>query len=180
MDKGMAIWLTGLPASGKTTIALELEQRLKQSGLRVEVLDGEELRRTVSADLGFSPEDRLEHSRRLTFLAKILMRNGIIVLMPLISPYRRSRRLAREELGRFVEVYVKCPLEVCQRRDPKGVYAKALSGEIKEFTGISAPYQEPEHPEVIVETDRVSVAEAADLILGANTTMLYLGLDYAI
>ena len=170
MYQGFAIWLTGLPASGKTTIALELEQRLKNSGLSVEVLDGDELRKTLSADLGFSPEDRLEHNRRLIFLAKILMRNGIIVLLPLISPYRRTRHFAREELGRFIEVYVKCPLEVCIRRDPKGLYARALRGEIKEFTGVSAPYQEPEHPEVVVETDRVSVAEAAELILGADTT----------
>ena len=180
MDQGIAIWLTGLPASGKTTLASELAVRLRKMGQRVEILDGDELRRTLSSDLGFSPQDRLEHNRRLIFLAKLLMRNGIFVLLPLISPYRQSRQLARENLSRFIEVFVKCPIEVCIERDPKGLYARELRGEIIEFTGISAPYEEPEHPDVVVETNKLSVEEAAERIVSADITMYYLSMDYAI
>ncbi len=165
MSDGCAIWLTGLPASGKTTIALALAGRLRALGHSVETLDGDEIRLGLSADLGFSAEDRQQHNRRVIFVSKLLVRNGIIVLIPLISPYRETRDFARAELKRFVEVYVKCPVEECIRRDPKGLYAKALRGEIKDFTGLDAPYEEPTTPELTLETDGLSVEECVDRIV---------------
>ena len=159
MSDGCAIWLTGLPASGKTTIAQALAKHLVGKGYAVETLDGDEIRLGMSADLGFSAEDRQQHNRRVVFVSKLLVRNGIIVLIPLISPYRETRDFARGELKRFVEVYVKCPVEECIRRDPKGLYAKALRGEIKDFTGLDAPYEEPTTPELTLETDGLLVEE---------------------
>jgi adenylylsulfate kinase len=140
---------------------------LRQHGTLVEVLDGDEIRRSLSADLGFSAKDRQEHARRVIFLSKLLVRNGINVIVPLISPYRETRELARQELERFIEVYVKCPLEECIRRDVKGLYGRAIRGEITEFTGISDPYEPPESPEVTVETDILSEDECCQLILAA-------------
>ena len=144
MTQGCVIWLTGLPSSGKTTIADALAQRLRGDGLPVEVLDGDEVRKSLSSDLGFSAEDRQQHNRRVIYVSKLLIRNGLIVIVPLISPYRETREFARAELGRFLEVYVKCSIEECIRRDVKGLYAKALRGEVVNFTGISDPYEEPE------------------------------------
>ena len=165
MSNGFAIWLTGLPASGKTTIALALAERLTEQGHSVETLDGDEIRRGLSADLGYSAEDRRQHNRRVIFVSKLLVRNGVVVLIPLISPYRETRAYARSELQRFVEVYVKCPVEECIRRDPKGLYAKAIRGEIKNFTGIDDPYEEPTSPEHIVETNLLSVEECVTRIM---------------
>ena len=165
MSDGCAIWLTGLPASGKTTIAQALAKYLVGQGYAVETLDGDEIRLGMSADLGFSAEDRQQHNRRVVFVSKLLVRNGIIVLIPLISPYRETRDFARAELQRFVEVYVKCPVEECIRRDPKGLYAKALRGEIKDFTGLDAPYEAPTTPELTLETDGLSVEECVDRIV---------------
>ncbi len=165
MSESCAIWLTGLPASGKTTIAQALAKRLMAQGHSVETLDGDDIRLGLSADLGFSAEDRQQHNRRVIFVSKLLVRNGIIVLIPLISPYRQTREYARRELKRFVEVYVKCPIEECIRRDPKGLYAQALRGEIKNFTGIDDPYEEPISPEVTVETNLLSVEECVDRIM---------------
>ena len=165
MSVGHVIWLTGLPASGKTTIAEALVQRLQDQGIQVETLDGDEIRRGLSADLGFSAEDRQQHNRRIIFVSKLLIRNGITVLIPLISPYRETRDYARGELEHFVEVYVKCPVEECIRRDPKGLYARALRGEIKNFTGIDDPYEEPESPELTVETNVLSVEECVKRIM---------------
>jgi adenylylsulfate kinase len=133
----------------------------------VEVLDGDELRLSFSADLSFSPGDRREHARRVIFVSQLLIRNGIYVVVPLISPYRETRELARRELASFVEVYVKCPLEECMRRDVKGLYARAQRGEITAFTGVSAPYEPPEAPEATVETDILSVSECCRRILAA-------------
>jgi sulfate adenylyltransferase/3'-phosphoadenosine 5'-phosphosulfate synthase len=174
MATGCVVWLTGLPASGKTSIANLLAERLRARSMSVEILDGDDIRRGLSSDLGFSAEDRQEHNRRVIFVSKLLMRNGLVVLIPLISPFRETRAFARRELDRFVEVYVKCPVEECIRRDPKGLYSKALRGEIKGFTGIDDPYEEPLEPEVTVETNTESVEESAQRILGALDASGYL------
>ena len=180
MPKGFVIWLTGLPSSGKTTLAEGLAEQLKSAGLPVEVLDGDEVRRTISADLGFSAKDRREHAFRVVYLSKLLIRNGINVIVPLISPYRETRAYARQELENFVEVYVDCPKEECIRRDVKGLYAKALSGEIKEFTGISDPYEPPDSPEVTVRTHRNSPSECCRQILNAVSDLLPMGTDMTV
>ncbi|MHA1210779.1 MAG: adenylyl-sulfate kinase, partial [Candidatus Freyarchaeota archaeon] len=152
--EGFGVWLTGLPASGKTTIARALEKALRRRGLRVEVLDGDEVRRNLSPDLGFTRKDRETHARRVAYVAKLLVRNGVAVIVGLISPYRNFREHARKQIGNFVEVWVKCPLEECMRRDPKGLYERALRGEISDLTGIQDPYEEPLNPEVTVDTTR--------------------------
>ena len=174
MDYGFTIWLTGLPASGKTTIAGALAAWFREQGTLVETLDGDEIRLGLSADLGFSAEDRQNHNRRVIFVSKLLMRNGIVAIVPLISPYRQTREFARGELGRFVEVHVKCSLDECIRRDPKGLYARALRGEIKNFTGIDDPYEEPTNPEVVVETDVLSLDECVYQILQAASDGAYI------
>ena len=157
--------MTGVPASGKTTLARALEVRLSRAGLALEVLDGDEIRRGLSADLGFSAKDREEHNRRVIFISKLLIRNGINVAVPLISPYRKVRESARQELGHFMEVWVKCSLEECIRRDPKGLYARALRGEITDLTGLQDPYEEPLNPDVIVDTEQGSVETCVGKIL---------------
>src|SRR5919108_3046246 len=162
------IWLTGLPGSGKTTIAKALQPRLKELGFKVELLDGDIVRKELSPELGFTKQDREIHARRVVYLSKILSRNGIISIVSLISPYRDFRRYARSETNmnnNFYEVYVKCSLETCIRRDPKGLYKKALSGEIKDLTGLQDPYEEPENPEIIVDTERQTVEECVNVIL---------------
>lgn len=155
--EGFAVWMTGLPGSGKSTLAKLLEARLRgEFGRYVEVLDGDEIRKGLSRDLGLSKEDREEHARRVSYVAKVLARNGVVAVVALISPYRRSREEAREMIGsdRFVEVYVKAPLSVCEERDPKGLYAKARRGEINNMTGIQDPYEEPEDPDLTVDTTK--------------------------
>lgn len=174
MTQGCVIWLTGLPSSGKTTIATALAERLRRQDLQVEVLDGDEVRRSLSADLGFSAEERKQHNRRVIYVSKLLIRHGIIVIVPVISPYSETREFARRELDHFVEVYVKCPLEECIRRDVKGLYAKAFRGEIANLTGVSDPYEEPEHPEVMIETHVLSVEECAQRILVAVSERDYI------
>lgn len=159
--------MTGLPASGKSTLASLLRDRLVGEGRLVEVLDGDEVRKGLSRDLGLSREDREEHARRVSFLAKVLSRNGVISVVALISPYRASRESARETIGRerFVEVYVRAPLAVCEGRDPKGLYAKARRGEIANMTGIQDPYEEPLSPDILIETERSTPQESADLLV---------------
>ena len=162
------IWLTGLPGSGKTTIAKALHPRLKESGFKVELLDGDIVRKELSPELGFTKHDREIHARRVVYLSKLLSRNGIISIVSLISPYRDFRRYARSETNmnnNFYEVYVKCSLGTCIERDPKGLYKKALSGEIKDLTGLQDPYEEPENPEIIVDTERQSLEECVNVIL---------------
>ena len=163
--KGIAVWLTGLSGSGKTTISIPLQKRLEEMGYRVQTLDGDVVRQKLTPDLSFSKEDRDKNIKRVTFVAELLVRHGIIVLCAFISPYREERRYARRETVRFVEVYVKCPLEICEERDVKGLYLKARRGEIKHFTGIDDPYEEPEHPEITVETDNLSVEEEVEVII---------------
>lgn len=174
MRQGCVVWLTGLSASGKTTLAMALSEQLRGQGIPVEVLDGDEVRQWLSADLGFSAQDRQEHNRRVIYVSQRLMRNGVTVIVALISPYRTTRQLARAELGHFIEVYVKCPLEECLRRDGKGLYAKALRGEIADFTGISAPYEEPQHPEVTVETNLLPPERCVERILACLAERGYL------
>jgi adenylylsulfate kinase len=162
---GFTIWFTGLPSAGKTTLARSLEKALSQRGYRIEVLDGDEVRQRLSRGLGFSKEDRNENIRRISYVANLITRSGGVAITCAISPYRQLRYEARREIGRFVEVYVKCPLDVCIARDVKGLYAKALRGEITQFTGVSDPYEEPLHPEVVVETDCQRPEESIAMIL---------------
>ncbi len=163
--KGVTVWFTGLPCCGKTSIADKAAEILKQRGYRVERLDGDIVRQDLTSDLGFSKEDRDENIKRVTFVAKLLTRHGVIVLTTFVSPYRKRRNKSREEIDNFLEVYVKCPVDVCMERDVKGMYQKALNGEIKNFTGIDDPYEEPENPELVLETDKESVEESVQKVL---------------
>jgi bifunctional enzyme CysN/CysC len=166
--KGAVIWLTGLSGAGKSTIATELERELFHLGLHTYVLDGDNVRHGLSANLGFSPEDRTENIRRVGEVAKLFCDAGTIVITAFISPYRDDRRLARsimEQAGDFIEIYVNAPVEVCEQRDPKGLYKKARTGQIKQFTGVSAPYEPPEDPQVTVHTDKQTVAESVAHII---------------
>lgn len=165
MNNGVTLWMTGLSGAGKTTLALALEQRLRIAGYLVERLDGDTIREGLSRDLGFSKEDRQRNIERVTFVAKLLSRNGVITLVSLISPYQEMRELARKEISNFVEIYVKCPLNVCVERDVKGLYKKALVGEIAYFTGVSDPYEPPINPELTIETAKYGVKECVDQIL---------------
>ncbi len=162
---GFCIWLTGLPSAGKTTISKELAPALKARGHPVELLDGDEVRRGLSADLGFDRRSRETHAERVTFVAKLLVRNGAIPIVALISPYLSSRERARREIGHFVEVYVSTPIDVCQQRDVKGLYRRALAGEIHEMTGVDDPYEPPVQPEVVVDAVHLSPGESAQFIL---------------
>ena len=164
-QKGFTLWFTGLPCSGKSAVADRVAEMLKEKGLKVERLDGDIVRQSLTRDLGFSKQDRNENIRRVTFVAKLLTRNGVAVLTSFISPYRQIRAYARQEIGNFIEVFVKCPLEVCITRDVKGMYKKAIKGEIKEFTGISDPYEEPLNPEIILETDKETLEESANKVM---------------
>src|ERR671923_1933916 len=171
---GFTVWFTGLPSSGKSTLARLLEEALTQRGWRVEVLDGDEVRLRLSRGLGFSKEDRDENIRRITYVAKLITRCGGVAITCAISPYRALREEARQEIGRFVEVYVRCPLNVCIARDVKGLYAKALRGELSAFTGVSDPYEAPLTPEVVVETDRESPEQSLAKILQRLEALGYL------
>jgi adenylyl-sulfate kinase len=152
MRKGFTVWFTGMSGAGKSTISHLLEERLRASGARVEVLDGDIVRTHLSKDLGFSKEDRDENIRRIGFVCELLARNGVIAIAAAISPYRAIREEVRERIPNFVEVYVHCPLEVLASRDVKGLYRKALAGEIPQFTGVSDPYEPPLSPEVTVNS----------------------------
>jgi adenylylsulfate kinase len=164
-DTGFVLWLTGLSGSGKTTIALVLEEQLKAAGKRVQVLDGDEIRKGLSPEIGFSKEDRERHNRRVIFLAGMLLRHDVVSIIPLISPYREVRDEARQRLGTFVEVFVDATLDTCIKRDPKGLYKKALAGQITDMTGIQDPYEPPLDPEVVVTTDDETPAANAGKIL---------------
>ncbi len=164
---GVVLWLTGLPSSGKSTLAHEVERVLFARGCNSYVLDGDNIRHRLNKNLGFSPEDRKENIRRVGEAANLFADAGVIALTAFISPYQEDRDQARalHEPGRFFEVFCKCTLDVCEQRDPKGLYRRARKGELKEFTGVSAPYEEPKSPEIIVETDRHSLEECAEQII---------------
>ncbi|MFF8593443.1 adenylyl-sulfate kinase [Streptomyces sp. NPDC015220] len=165
MTTGATVWLTGLPSAGKTTIAHELAARLREEGHRVEVLDGDEIREFISAGLGFSREDRHTNVQRIGFVAELLARNGVLALVPVIAPYGDSRDAVRkrhEENGTaYVEVHVATPVEVCSVRDVKGLYAKQAAGELTGLTGVDDPYEEPESPDLRIESQHQSVRESA-------------------
>ncbi|KEQ25971.1 adenylylsulfate kinase [Paenibacillus tyrfis] len=165
MSSGATVWLTGLSGAGKTTICRLVEEKLAAAGLPVELLDGDVVRRQLCADLGFSREDRFRNIERVAYVAKLLTRNRVIVLASFISPYRSMRDYVRQEIAPFIEVYVKCSLEECIRRDVKGLYRKAINGEIAHFTGISDPYEEPGQPELVVDTEQeTEEASAAKVV----------------
>ena len=172
--QGFTVWFTGLSGAGKTTIAHALEPVLRSRGLQVETLDGDVVRTNLSKGLGFSKEDRDTNILRIGFVAHLLSRNGVAVIASAISPYRDIRDRVRAQIGDFVEVYVKCPIDELVRRDVKGLYEKALRGEIPNFTGVSDPYEEPLDPEVVVETDRESVEESLAKVLAAIEQRGYL------
>jgi len=165
--KACTVWLTGLSGSGKSTIAVDLEKRLWERGIRAYILDGDNVRHGLNKNLGFSPEDRTENIRRIGEVAKLFTEAGVVALTAFISPYRADRDQVRTIMadGDFVEVHVDCPVEVCEQRDVKGLYKKARAGEIKEFTGISAPYEAPEKPELTINTAGQSVEASANQIL---------------
>ncbi len=165
--KACTVWLTGLSGSGKSTIAVDLEKRLWERGVKTYILDGDNIRHGLNKNLGFSPEDRTENIRRIGEVAKLFTEAGVVALTAFISPYRADRDQVRKIMadGDFVEVHVDCPVEVCEQRDVKGLYKKARAGEIKEFTGISAPYEAPTKPELTINTAGQTVEESAKQIL---------------
>jgi adenylylsulfate kinase len=159
---GLTLWFTGLSGAGKSTVAEIVERELRDRGHDVEVLDGDVVRQNLSKGLGFSKEDRDTNIRRIAFVADLLSRNGVIAVTAAISPYRETRDEARARMnGRFVEIHVKASLETCAKRDTKGLYEKAFRGEIKEFTGVSDPYEDPLDPELVLDTERESPEESA-------------------
>ena len=174
-EKGFTIWFTGLSGSGKTTLSKRLESELRRRGiLKVELLDGDVIRTHLSKELGFSKEDRDANIKRIGFVCKLLSRNGVVAIAAAISPYREIRDFNRKEIGDFVEVYCSCPLEVCIRRDVKGLYRKALAGEIRNYTGVDDPYEEPLKPEVTLETDRETPEQSVMKIIQKLEVLGYL------
>lgn len=165
LSRGFCLWLTGLPSAGKTTIAREIAHRLRAHEVHAELLDGDEVRKGLSSDLGFDRASRETHAARVTYVSKVLARNGVVALVALISPYRSSRARARQEIGSFVEVYVNTPLDVCEQRDVKGLYSKARHGEIRDMTGIDDPYEPPEQADIVVDTVGFSPADSAEYVL---------------
>lgn len=165
VSRGATLWFTGLPSSGKSTIARAVFQRLLDRGLAVELLDGAEVRESLSRGLSFSKEDREEHIRRMGYVAKLLSRNGVIVIAAAVSPYRATRDEVRRNTKTFVEVYVECPVDVAEQRDTDGWYARARRGEVEEFTGVNAPYEPPAAPEVHIRSDLESVDDAAAKVI---------------
>ncbi len=173
-QQGFTLWFTGLSGSGKTTASRLVEKELRGRGLKVEMLDGDVVRENLSKGLGFSKEDRDTNIRRIGFVCELLTRNNVIAISAAISPYRAVRDENRTRIGRFVEVYAKCPINVLADRDVKGLYKKALAGEIKNFTGIDDPYEEPLAPEIIIESDKETPETSAARILACLEEMGYL------
>jgi adenylyl-sulfate kinase len=165
MSTGFTVWFTGLSGAGKTTLSAAVAEAIRARGQRVEVLDGDVVRTNLSKGLGFSREDRDTNIRRIGFVAKLLTRNDVAVVVAAISPYRATRDEVRGEIGAFVEVFVRCPVEELIRRDVKGLYERALRGEVGQFTGVSDPYEEPLNPEVAVDTDRETVEQSVTKVI---------------
>ena len=172
--KGFTLWFTGLACSGKSVLADAVAEDLKMRGMKVERLDGDIVRKSLTKDLGFTEEDRNMNIERVTFVAKLLTRNGVAVLASFISPYNKIRAYSRKEIGGYILVYVRCPLEVCEDRDIKGMYAKARTGEIKNFTGIDHPFEEPDSADIIVDTDKQTIEESKAIVLESLDRMGYL------
>ena len=165
-QKSFLLWFTGLSGSGKSTIASLLQEKLFKMDKLCYILDGDNIRHGLNSDLGFSEDDRKENIRRITEVAKLFIDSGMIVITSFISPYREDREEARKKIGKdFIEVFVKCSLEECEKRDPKGFYKKARAGEINDFTGISQPYESPKNPEIVLETDKFSKEENVEKII---------------
>jgi len=173
-NTGFTIWFTGLSGAGKSTLAEVIERRLKDQGRNVEILDGDIVRTHLSKGLGFSREDRDTNIKRIAFVCSLLTRNGVVCISAAIAPYREAREWARREIGDFVEVYLKCPIEVCRQRDVKGLYKLVDEGRIKNFTGVDDPYEEPENPELVIETDKESVGESVSRIFAKLVELGYL------
>ena len=175
--KGATVWLTGLSGSGKSTIAVDLEKRLAERGVRTYILDGDNIRHGLNKNLGFSPEDRTENIRRIGEVAKLFTDAGVVAITAFISPYRADRDQVRGlmKAGDFIEVLVDCPVEVCEQRDVKGLYKKARAGEIKEFTGISAPYEAPNAPELLIDTNGEPVEKSVERLVAYLEAKGYLG-----
>ena len=165
MQKGFTLWFTGLSGAGKSTLANHLAKELQHRGLKVEILDGDEVRTNLSKGLGFSKEDRDTNIKRIGYVCKLLTRNGVVAISAAISPYKEIRDYNRQQIGHFIEVYVQCSIEELTRRDVKGLYKKALAGEIKNFTGVSDPYEPPTDPEIVVDSEQQSEQESLKAIL---------------
>ncbi|PLS06122.1 adenylyl-sulfate kinase [Bacillus halotolerans] len=165
--KSCALWFTGLSGSGKSVLANAVDEKLYHMGIQSYVLDGDNIRYGLNRDLGFRTEDRIENIRRIGEVAKLFVDSGQMILTAFISPFREDRDMVRELFpdGEFLEIYVKCPLQICEQRDPKGLYKKARNGDIKHFTGIDSPYEAPLSPDLIIESDQTSIADGADLII---------------
>src|SRR5574340_1301731 len=174
VNKGFTIWFTGLSGAGKSTLSEIVEKRLREYGRNVEILDGDIVRTHLSKGLGFSREDRDTNIKRIAFVCGLLTRNGVICISAAIAPYRDARQWARQEIGNFVEVYVKCPIEVCRQRDVKGLYKLVDEGKITGFTGVDDPYEEPEHPELVIETDKEDVEASVAHIFARLEELGYL------
>ena len=171
---GFTIWFTGLSGAGKSTLSEIVEARLKARGRNVEILDGDIVRTHLSKGLGFSREDRDTNIKRIAFVCSLLTRNGVVCISAAISPYREAREWARKEIENFAEIYVKCPIEVCRERDVKGLYRLVDEGKIKNFTGVDDPYEEPEHPELVIETDKETIEESISRIFAKLEELGYL------
>ena len=173
-DKGVTIWFTGLSGAGKSTLSEALTRHFLEQGRNIEVLDGDEVRTHLSKGLGFSREDRDTNIKRIAYVCKLLTRNGVFCISAAIAPYREARAWARQEIGNFVEIYVKCPLDVCRERDVKGLYKLVDEGKIQHFTGVDDPYEEPENPDLVVETNKQTIEESVAIILAKLVELGYL------
>ncbi len=165
LKTGACLWFTGLPCSGKTTVANLVAEKLREMNKKVERLDGDIVRKSLTRDLGFSKQDRDMNIERVTFVSKLLSRNGVLVLTSFVSPYIEKRQHARRETTNFIEIFVKASVEICMKRDVKGMYKKALDGAIQDFTGVSDPYEEPSNPEILLDTEKETAKESAEKVI---------------